>query len=43
MLMHIEDEEQRILVKQLLFMNHEKELKAQAKQEKLAKAQARKA
>lgn len=38
MLMHIDDEEQRILVKQWLFMLHEQELKAQAKQEKAHRA-----
>jgi hypothetical protein len=34
MLLHVEDEEQKILLKQWLFMLHEKELKAQAKKEK---------
>jgi hypothetical protein len=34
MLMHVEDEEQKILLKQWLFMLHEKEIKTQAKQEK---------
>ena len=34
MLLHVEDEEQKILLKQWLFMLHEKELKAQAKNEK---------
>jgi hypothetical protein len=43
MIMHVEDEEQRILLKQWLFMIHEKELKSQAKKEKVLRIQQRRA
>jgi hypothetical protein len=43
MIMHVEDEEQRILLKQWLFMIHEKELKGQAKKEKVLRIQQRRA
>lgn len=43
MIMHVEDEEQRILLKQWLFMIHEKELKSQAKKEKMLRMHQRRA
>ncbi len=43
MLMGIQDEDQKILFKQYLFMMHEKELKAQAKHEKALRLQQRRA
>ena len=43
MLMDIQDEEKKILIKQYLFMIHEKELKAQAKQQKALRIQQRRA
>lgn len=37
MLMSLEDEDKKILLKQFMFMQYERELKQQAKQEKLLK------